>query len=236
MGSGFKNMNRLLYIAHFSVLAVLLLMLSSLAQAIEPIVVRQGEITDLNVDQLAGDTYSWDIYNDSTVNFAIIDGTAVANGDARFINGNNTGTAVQIEWLKPGIFFFKVTAFDITGCTNNLKMGIVKVLEALPTANIAAPDTVCAGDPITLEVTLTGTGPWGFTYTDGTNQWTETVPDVSKTPPVIVHSITIDPGPTTTTEYWVTSVTDKYGTNLVPSDKATQVVDPLPEPSAIYHR
>jgi hypothetical protein len=203
--------------------------------AIELTIVRRGEITDLSVTQEAEDTYIWDIYNDSTVNFAVINGTAIADGDAIFVNGN-TGTSVQVQWLQPGRYFYKVTSYDVTGCTNNLKMGIVDVMEALPTANIAAPDTVCAGDPITLEVTLTGTGPWEFTYTDGTNQWTETVPDVSKTPPVIVHSITIDPGPTTTTEYWITSVTDKYGTNLVPSEKAIQVIDPLPVPSAIYHR
>jgi len=74
-----------------------------------------------------------------------------------------------------------------------------------------------------------------FTYTDGTTEWTVTEPDMSKTPPEVIHRITVDPGPTVTTQYWITSVTDRYGTNAVPSERTTQQINPLPAPSNIYH-
>ena len=120
-------------------------------------------------------------------------------------------------------------------CTNNLRVGIIEVKTAV-TATIAASPAVCPGETVTLTVTLTGTGPWTFTYTDGTNSWTETVSDNSTTPPVVTYPIVLNPGPSTTTDYWVTSVTDQFGTNATPSEKATQQVNPLPAPSTIYHR
>ena len=66
-------------------------MLSALAPAMAQTVVNQnvvyqGETTTLEVDSLTGDTYSWELYNDSTVNFATATGTAVADGDATSAN------------------------------------------------------------------------------------------------------------------------------------------------------
>jgi hypothetical protein len=222
-------MKRLLYIARYPALAVLLLLLLALAPAMAQNVVRQGDITDLGIEQKPGDTYRWELYNDSTVNFAQVAGDAVEDGDAVFVGGN-TGTDVQVEWKEPGLYFFKVTGLNITGCTNNLKIGMIKVLEALPTATMEADTAVCEGIPITLTVNLTGTGPWDFTYTDGTTDWE--VKYILASP----YMITVNPGPSVTTEYWIKQVKDKYGTNTTPGEKVIQTINPLPEPSTIYHR
>ena len=191
-------------------------------------VVYQGETTQLGIKAQPGDTYTWELYRDSTKNFV----TAIPDcptSDAEFVGGN-AGNPVSVLWKEPGIYFFKVTATDITGCTNNMKLGIVKVLHAIPTAKLEADVAVCAGEKITLKATLTGTAPWEIIYTDGTNSWT--VSNILND----THLITIDPGPSITTDYWVTYVKDKYGNNSVPSDKTTQLINPLPAPSSIYHR
>lgn len=217
-----------MYIARYPAWAVLLLLLLALAPTMAQNVVYQGQTTDLGIEQKPGDTYEWELYRDSTVNFAVVPGDCPAT-DADFV-GSNKGPAVKVEWKEPGVYFFKVTARDATGCTNNLKIGRVLVLNTLPTAVIAASPPVCEGAPITLEVSLTGTAMWEFTYTDGTNSWTVT--DVLTSP----YVITVDPGPPVTTHYKITRVKDKYGTNTAESNTATQTINPLPTPSTIYHR
>jgi hypothetical protein len=211
------------------VIAVLLLWLLTLAPAMAQTVVHQGETSELSVEEIPGDTYTWELYNDSTVNFAVIPGTAVTDGDAQFVGGN-TGPMVNVLWNQPGLYFIKVTALDVSGCTNNVKIIMIEVIYALPTAILQAGIAVCQGELISLQVSLTGAAPWSFTYTDGTTEWTVT--DVTTDNYVVI----LDPGPAITTEYWITSVTDRYGSNLVPSERTTQQVNPLPAPSNIYHR
>ena len=214
--------------------AALLLCLFTGLQAEAQTVVYEGETTTLTVEEFPGDTYVWELYSDSTVNFAVDAGDPSPAAYAEFTGANDQPT-VNVLWKEPGTYFVKVTALDAAGCTNNLKVIIIRVLPPLPTAVITAGPAVCVGEDIILSVALTGTGPWEFTYTDGVTEWTVTVPDTSETPPEIIHTITINPGPIVTTEYWITSVTDRYGTNAVPSERTTQQIDPLPTPSNILH-
>ncbi len=55
----------------------------------------------------------------------------------------------------------------VTTCTNFIskQTNILPV----PTATISGSSTICIGDPATLDVNFTGTGPFDFTYTDGTS-------------------------------------------------------------------
>lgn len=214
--------------------AALLLCLFAGHKAGAQTVVYQGETTTLTVEEVPGETYVWELYSDSTVDFAITNGDPSPAAYAEFTGPNDQPTA-NVLWKEAGTYFVKVTALDAAGCTNNLKVIIIRVLPPLPAAVITAGPAVCIGEDITLSVALTGTGPWDFTYTDGISEWTVNVPDTSETPPEIIHILTITPGPAVTTEYWVTTVTDRYGTNAVPSERTTQQVDPLPTPSNIYH-
>ena len=204
----------------------MLLLLLALAPAIAQNVTNKGEITELAVDSVPGETYVWELYSDSTLNFAQVSGVTTSATFAEFV-GSNAGAKVSVRWKELGIYFFKVTAWNASGCTMNLKVGIMKVLPPLPEGTLTTAD-MCSGDPAKLTVDLTEVGPWSFTYTDGTTIWTET--NVLTTPWVV----TVNPGPNTNTDYWITSVTNPNGTNVRPSVKVTQFVYPKPKSSVIY--
>jgi hypothetical protein len=217
-------MKKILYIARYTTLAVLLLLLQALAPAMAKSVVYQGEISTLSVNQVLGETYSWELYDNGAVNFATAPGNCPVTS-AIFV-GSNLGASVQVKWLKPGIYFFKVTAWSVSGCTNNVEIGIMEVKQALPTAVITPPGPICVGETSSMEVTLTGTGPWELTYTDGTNVWTE--------PGIPGKTYVLRVSPIVPTWYWVIKLTDLWGTNNVPSDKVLLEVNPKPVSSKIY--
>lgn len=190
--------------------------------------VYQGQTTQFAVDTVPGDYYTWDIYNDSTVNFAVDNGTAVAEGQAIIENGTVYGPSITVTWPEPGVYFYKVTAVNAAGCTNNLKVGRIEILESLPTASLR--DTaICIGDDLILTVDLTGHGPWNFTVTDGINS-----SDFATLTADTVYQFTYTPSPKATNGYWVSEISDIYGTNATPSDTATVVVNPKPDISKIY--
>jgi hypothetical protein len=230
-----KKMIRLSQIAYYLALAVLLHLLSALAPAMAQNVARTGETSTLSVEQQPGDVYSWELYKESTnpnFNFVTEPGETLPSY-AEFVDGIRTGTTVNVLWKEPGIYFYKVKALNITGCTNNIKIGMIEVKLGV-SAEIEASPVVCAGETISLTVTLAGTPPWEFTYNswDGTTTQTVTVVNVLTSP----HVVTLTPGPVITTEYWITTVKDKYGINTTPSVKTTQQINPLPASSIIYHR
>jgi len=214
---------QLLYIVRLARIALLPLLLA-LAPAKAQNVVYQGETSTLDVQQKPGDSYEWELYEDGTVNFALVAGNCPAA--SAFFVGSSSGASVNVKWMNPGIYFFKVTARDAAGCTNNLKIGIIEVKEGLSTAVIISPNPVCAGETASLQLTITGTGPWEITYTDGINSWTETGISDSG------HTLKVSPDMTTL--YWITSVKNQYRTNNVPSEKVLLEIYPKPVSSKIY--
>lgn len=217
-------MNRLLHDIKRLALAALLPLLLAMAPAMAQTVVYQGDTTPLSVVQVPGDTYQWELYSDGAVNFATTPGNCPVTS-ATFV-GLSTGPSVNVQWLKTGTYFFKVTAFDPTNCTDNLKIGIITVQAALPTATLTPPAPICKGETASLNVALTGTGPWNVTFTDGANSWTATA--ITNSPYVLNVS------PKSTTSYRVTQVTDQSGTNTVPSASVVLQVNPKPASSKIY--
>lgn len=223
-------MIRLLYIARFQALAVLLLLLLALAPAMAQNVAYTGETDTLSVEQQPGDVYSWELYKapvDPSFNFATEPGET-SPSYAEFVGGTNTGTTVYVIWKVPGIYFFKVNAWDITGCTNNLRVGIIEVKISV-TATMTST-TICVGETATITVEFTGTAPWSIEYTDGTT--TKTVSGILSSP----YELKIDPNPKTTTTYTITKVSDAWGANLYPVNPPTviQEVNPKPNSSQIY--
>jgi hypothetical protein len=196
-------MKRLLYIERLA-LAVILLLLLALAPAKAQTPVRTGDTTPLAVDSLPNDSYEWSLYSNGTIDFA----TAPANCPvtSAFFVGGNIGATVNVKWLKAGIYFYKVTAHNASGCSMNLKIGTIEIKVGV-TAIITPPTkAVCAGDPVLLEITFTGTAPWSFTYTDGTTE--RTVNGVNANP----YTLIVNPVPLVTTNYTVKSVSDINGT------------------------
>jgi hypothetical protein len=201
-------------------------MLLALAPARATIIVYQGDTTLLSVIDDPLNTYEWEIYDDGTVNVAIVPGNCPVTS-ASFI-GSNTGASVNVKWLKPGIYYYKVTVSDLTGCSMNFKIGMIEVNEALSTATLSPPNPegICLGQTAMLEVNLTGKGPWNLTYTDGTNIWT--VNDINDSKYLLRVS------PKVLTNYWITEVSDGNGKNTKPSPKVFIDVYLIPVISKIY--
>jgi hypothetical protein len=219
-------MKKFLYIARYPALAILLVWLSALAPAMAQNVTNKNEITELVVDSVPGEIYIWELYSDSTLDFAVTPGVTTSDTYFEFVGGNN-GAKVRVLWKEIGTYFFKVTAYNAAGCTDNIEVGIMKVKPPLPVGTLTTV-AICSGDPAKLTVDLTEVGPWSFTFTDGTNTWTET--NVLTTPWIV----TVNPGPMINTDFWITSVTNRNGTNIRPSPKVTQIVYPKPRSSVIY--
>jgi len=206
-------------------LLVAIPVLMAMAPAMAQNVVYTGQTTPLSVIEIPGDTYTWELYNEVTgVNFAVVPGNCPSS-EAFFAGGDNTGSDVNVTWLEPGIYFFKVTAYR-AGCTMNLKVGKVTVVASNPTATLLQPASICIGQMATINLTLTGTAPWNIDVSDGTN--TITYSNITASP------FTINVSPSATTSYTVTRVADAYGTNNTPSNTVTVTVNPKPGSSHIY--
>lgn len=132
-------------------MAVMLPLLLALASAMAQTVVRKGQITSLSVVNVKGHTYEWELYNDSTVNFAKVSGNCPVNS-AKFIGGN-IGADVYVQWLETGIYFPKVTARDAAKCVMNLKVAKIKVIPPLIEAVIAGAGLTGACQKIKLNAT-----------------------------------------------------------------------------------
>lgn len=209
-------------------LPVMLVMGYSRAQVVDT--VFAGESTVLAVEEVDGVSWYWELYNDvDGLNLAVVPGNCPP-AEAFFVGGVNTGDSVEVTWVEPGIYFFKVTGTDT--CTNNIKVGKMVVLEGFSYATFLDPGSVCSGDTAMLTLEFTGApGPWDVTFTDGTNVWT--IEDIDVTP----YSFQLIPTPTVagSYQYWVISVTNKYGkVNDVPSAPVTLIVHPKPVTSPIY--
>ncbi|HIA37435.1 MAG TPA: PKD domain-containing protein, partial [Flavobacteriales bacterium] len=77
---------------------------------------------------------------------------------------NATTGAIDVSASTPGNY---IVTYNTSGpCPNSSTQNIT--IDVLPTATISGGGTICAGDPIPdITITLTGTGPWDITYTDG---------------------------------------------------------------------
>jgi len=214
-------------------LAILPVMLTVAFATAQTFTVYQGATTELSVEQKANDTYSWDLYNTAeNVNFATVSGNVLPE-EAIFVSGN-TGPTVTVQWLKAGIYFFRVMAVDEVACTNNLRVGMIEVLASRPTAEIhLSPTEICISEPATITVNLTGHPAWSFDLeAEDQNGVIETktynnIGDDS-------YEITVSPDQTTI--YRVINLKDKYGESLAPSDSVELTVHPLPQMSPIYLR
>ncbi|MEI6140247.1 MAG: gliding motility-associated C-terminal domain-containing protein [Mariniphaga sp.] len=132
----------------WKVLVVLLPLLLALAPAKAQNTAYQNKVTTLSVISFPGHTYEWELYNDSSVDFALVSGNCPASM-ARFVSGNY-GSSVDVIWLEPGTYFFKVTARDGLGCAMNLKVGIMNIISFDPQAIITGTTVSGACEQITL--------------------------------------------------------------------------------------
>jgi hypothetical protein len=87
-----------------------------------------------------------------------------------------------------------------TKCSRNLTISVPLVVNPLPTSVLTGSQIICNGGSGTIAVSLTGTAPWTFTYSDGI---TSKIVTTSSSP------FSMDVSPTVTpTTYLITSLTD----------------------------
>lgn len=168
--------------------------------------VTQCDTLTLQIEEMPGDEYTWDIYSTGESDFAISQGDMESaiyfeNGDYRDVS------KVRVINLPVGEYFVKVMAWDEVQCTNNLMVFRMEVLE--PPPPIVYGDSVCVDEPVNVRVVFTGTGPWDFeyAYSDGVN----TVNLIGHTDdPDYTFSI-LDPLPEGEHSFWIMEVVDGCG-------------------------
>lgn len=107
-------------------IAVALLAIVTAVPAAGQTTVYSGQTSELSVVEVPGETYSWQLFNDHNgVNFATAFGNCPPSS-AFLVDDITTGPVVNVTWLEPGTYFYKVTAYN--ECTNNVKIGMVTVL------------------------------------------------------------------------------------------------------------
>jgi hypothetical protein len=199
----------------------------AMAPAMAQDTVYAGQTTNLTVVSHLGESYKWELYNNvAGLNLALVPGNCPVT-NAFFVGNVNTGSIVQVSWLLPGTYYFKITT--TTTCTNNMGIGEILVLWPTPTATIVPPPPICVGDSLHLTVILTGTAPWSITTTDGVNSYVNN--NIISNP----FTLTIPSIPMVTTTYWISQITDAHLTNTTLSPPVVQVVNPKPVNSHIYH-
>ena len=177
--------------------------------------------------------------------------TASVSGDATICNGASTNISITLTGTGPWDFTYSdgttpvnivgqvtspftvsvspavtttysVTAVSDANCTGTDFGTIATVtVNALPTASVGGTTTINSGESTNISITLTGTAPWDFTYTDGT------------TPENIINQVispyTVSVSPLVTTTYSVTAVTDANCTGTDFGTTATVTVITFPE-------
>lgn len=198
------------------------------------IIAEECETIEFSVVEWPGDRYTWDLYADSTGNFAINKGDM--DPVVYFEHSMYEGATVRVLNLDPGNYFLRVMVWDEVNCTNNLLVFKLTILEHHPYAELFG-DSLCYGEPVVLKIVFSGPGPWKliYTYGDGTNhinlnndEWIyerefyENL--MGKIPPLPVGE----------TEFWILQVTDQCKVEDQIVDKEVVRIFPKPSTSRIY--
>ncbi|GAA4352251.1 hypothetical protein GCM10023185_11700 [Hymenobacter saemangeumensis] len=126
---------------------------------------------------------------------------SIDNGST-FLPGTPTATPYTFTGLDAGSY--TVLVLDANGCTASTPITITTT-NPRPTASLSNNGPLCAGNPATVTVNLTGTGPWNLTYTNGSTS--TTVSGISSSPYTINVPLLLN-----TTTYSVTALSDAFCT------------------------
>ena len=227
-------MKKLIYHIMIRTLGILLAVLAvAPAMAQKPVphfVVDQCDAYEFSVVDMPGDRYTWDLYRDSTVNFAW------EKGDVEpvlyFEDAMYEGSTVRVNFLEPGRYFLRVMAWDEVECTNNLMVFLIDVEEAIPEAELYG-DSVCIGEPSELKLILTGRGPWDVVISYDNGNTTINLNGITE-PEYTVPAPTLPVG---INEFWVSQIIDQCTMSIIaPEDiqKAKVLIYPKPVNSRIF--
>lgn len=161
----------------------------------------QCDTLQFEITEFPGDEYTWDLYADSTGNFAQTQGDM--ESAVYFEDGMYRGATVRVFNLPPGTYFLRVMAWDEVQCTNNLMVFKMEVIEPPPPELIG--DSLCYGEVPFVRIIFTGTGPWDFEYKYDDIDGNTINLNGSTDDPDILIPIT-EPLPVGETTFWIMSV------------------------------
>ncbi len=213
-------------------LLVALTVATAMAQKpIQLIEVEKCETIEFSVVDWPGDRYTWDLYRDSTVNYAKTKGDVDPAG--YFEKGMYQGSTVSVNWLDTGRYFLRVMVWNEVECTNNLILFLVDVTEVIPMAEVYG-DSTCIGDPSFVRIVLSGHGPWDLRYSYSSDGNGNNIVSVNFHTPDSENIIKMPALPVGLTELWVDEIITQCTINMLPSDKGRIMIYPKPSQSKIY--
>ena len=188
---------------------------SAKAQSIDTVCVGSSAVP-YSVTNTVGSTYAW----------------TLSGGGAL---SSTTGNATSVNWSNvPGRYTLQVQETSSTGCAGDPVSLSIDVIPAA-TASISGNTSMCYNDPNpTVTISLTGVGPWTFTFSDGTTN--NTITNHTSNTFTFVASPTIPAAGTSpaTTTYTLVSVSNKFCSGTI-SGSAAITVNPKPVTSTIFH-
>ncbi len=180
----------------------------------------EGESTDVNF--IISGSESGVLYELQQTDGTSLTPPVTVTGD-----GGDVSLVLTAAGLPAVTTTYQVSATASGGCASVLTDQPVLTVNPLPDATLAGDATICPGESATLTATLTGTGPWDLTYSDGT---TETIVTANASPFDIIVS------PVTTTTYSLVRVEDT-ATGCIQdplSSSATVTVSPVAGDQVTY--
>ncbi len=144
--------------------------------------------------------------------WSITGGTITAGGTAT----SNTAT---VTWSTVGTQSISVNYNNAVGCSAAAPTSAAVEVGASPTAALSGTTSVCVGQPATLSIALTGTGPWEVVYSDGSSNTTLT--GLTASP----HTFAVTP--TISTTYSLVSVASATCSSGSVGGSATITVTPI---------
>jgi len=142
------------------------------------------------------------------------------NGGAPITVTNHPTNTFTITNAAAGTYTVTALTDSKTCVATNLGTPVSVIVRTRPTATVSGGGTVCAGTAVpNIVFTFTGTGPFTFTYTDGTTPVTVT------NHPTTTYTINNPPAGT----YSITSLTDASTCNATSlGGSVASVINPLP--------
>ncbi len=175
------------------------------------------ENTTFTIAQTGGATIQWQVSTNGGSTFSDVVASSIYSGEKTIAL-----TISDVSGLTGNVYKAKVT--EAGGTCFVISNPATLTVNVLPTATISGTTAICAGKSTDLNVVLTGTGPWNYSYSDGTNSTPLT--NISSSPSTITIS------PTLLTTYTLVSVTDANCTGTF-SGNAIITVNPIPVATAI---
>ena len=142
---------------------ILALWAVAFAMAQGGVVVSEGDTKTYQVENHAGSSYSWVVYNDPAFKIS------ATNLELQIESGKNSSSLV-VTWMKSGIYYPAVVETDQKGCTNTKAIAITVNTSNpnLPTARIAGPSIVNLGScDVTghiIDASVSGGGSLAFSW------------------------------------------------------------------------